>query len=476
MVEDATGVTREKIIIFLVMILVAMVVMSTSLWTVNPPASLRDVGVDCSVVTGRIRSLQGMNCGPLEIMHPRQIGEKERIYDFSMQYLELGVDYVRTHGQYGWGDIDIIFPNFDADLTLPSSYNFTISDYLIKGIKAVGANVIFRLGYNWGVPHASTSYIGASDYEKWAEVCKHIVMHYNDGWSDGFHYDIPYWEIWNEPDFKVFWTGTPEEYFRLYEVTARTLKAYNPDLKVGSPGLAGNVAFAKDFLRFCMDHDVPLDFFSYHLYPLSRRYNPPHSVCDKAAQFQELLDEYGLGSVESLLTEWNMAGGGSHEEYWNTWGAAYTASYLMYIQDTDIAIANRHRGDAHGMGLFNMEGIAQKPFYAFKAFKLLLETCNRLICTGSDESGYAVMAGKSDDDKIVTVLISDVNSEYGGYRLEVNNLPWRNKAFKYERYLLDDSHNLELIEPRDCSESDHFLTTEYMAAPSVQLIRLSVKE
>ena len=34
------------------------------------------------------------------------------------------------------------------------------------------------------------------------EVCKHIVMHYNDGWNDGYHYNIAYWEIWNEPDLE----------------------------------------------------------------------------------------------------------------------------------------------------------------------------------------------------------------------------------------------------------------------------------
>jgi len=393
-----------------------------------------------------------------------------------MQYLELGVDYVRTHDFYGPGDIDVIFPDFDADPTLPSNYNFTKTDFLIQGIKAIGADIVFRLGYSWRRPHASVSYVSASDYEKWAEICKHVIMHYNDGWADGYHYNITYWEVWNEPDIQVFWTGTPEEYFGLYEVTARTIKAYNPGLKVGGPGLAGNVAFARDFLRFCRDRDVPLDSCSYHLYPLSRRYNPPYSIRDKAAQFQELLDEYGFSSAENLLTEWNVAVGGPHEEYWNIQGAAYTASYLMYMQDTNIAIANRYRGDAHGMGLFNMDGVAQKPFYAFKAFRFLLETPNRLSFTGSDKSGYAVMAGKSDNDKVVTILISDFNSDYRGYRIEVNHLPWKGKSFRYERYLLDDTHNLGIVESRDCSEADHFLTREDMAAPSVQLIRLTVKD
>ena len=28
---------------------------------------------------------------------------------------------------------------------------------------------------------------------------------------------------WNEPNLKVFWSGTPEEYFRLYDVSARAM-------------------------------------------------------------------------------------------------------------------------------------------------------------------------------------------------------------------------------------------------------------
>ena len=45
------------------------------------------------------------------------------------------------------------------------------------------------------------------DFEKWAHVCLNIVKHYNGGWDNGFHDQIKYWEIWNEPDGSAFWTG-----------------------------------------------------------------------------------------------------------------------------------------------------------------------------------------------------------------------------------------------------------------------------
>ena len=67
------------------------------------------------------------------------------------------------------------------------------------------------------------------DFGKWARICEHIIRHYNEGWANGFHFGIVYWEIWNEPDNGLpgenqMWTGTDEEYFALYDVTAKHLK------------------------------------------------------------------------------------------------------------------------------------------------------------------------------------------------------------------------------------------------------------
>ncbi|MBI4578450.1 MAG: hypothetical protein HY718_02035 [Planctomycetes bacterium] len=41
---------------------------------------------------------------------------------------------------------------------------------------------------------------GGKDFAKWAKICVNIIRHYNEGWADGFHYNIRYWEIWNEPN------------------------------------------------------------------------------------------------------------------------------------------------------------------------------------------------------------------------------------------------------------------------------------
>ena len=76
------------------------------------------------------------------------------------------------------------------------------------------------------------------DFDKFAAVVTHIAMHYNQGWANGFHDNIRYWEFWNEPDLPLFWTETPETFYSLYEKTARALKSIDPSIKVGGDAQA----------------------------------------------------------------------------------------------------------------------------------------------------------------------------------------------------------------------------------------------
>ncbi|MBV8114757.1 MAG: glycosyl hydrolase family 39 [Silvibacterium sp.] len=75
-----------------------------------------------------------------------------------------------------------------------------------------------------------------------------------------------YFEVWNEPNID-FWDGIPRKksYFDLYAHTARALKAVSPRLRVGGP--ASSAAYwIPDFLKYCADNHVPVDFVSTHGY------------------------------------------------------------------------------------------------------------------------------------------------------------------------------------------------------------------
>ena len=82
-------------------------------------------------------------------------------------------------------------------------------------------------------------------YKRQAQICIGIIRHYTQGWADGFTFDVPYWEIWNEPDNNLtkpdMWIGEPDTYYRLYETAAKVIKAAFPSIKVG--GYAGSVSY-----------------------------------------------------------------------------------------------------------------------------------------------------------------------------------------------------------------------------------------
>lgn len=73
-------------------------------------------------------------------------------------------------------------------------------------------------------------------------------------------------EVWNEPDLPVvFFSEDKAAYFRLYEATARAIKAVDERLLVGGPATSSS-KWVASFVRFCHENDVPVDFVTTHQY------------------------------------------------------------------------------------------------------------------------------------------------------------------------------------------------------------------
>ena len=192
-----------------------------------------ELTVDCSKTAGKIRPLHGLNCGPTT---------DGGMIDLSAQYRELAVPLVRLH-DCNWPnpdvvDIHVVFPDFRADPNVPASYNFARTDEYIQAIVRAGCGIVFRLGES--IEHTKRKYHvhPPADAAKWGAICVGIVRHYNEGWAKGFRHGIRYWEIWNEPENRpAMWTGTDDDYYRLYRAAAKAIKARFARLMVGGPGL-----------------------------------------------------------------------------------------------------------------------------------------------------------------------------------------------------------------------------------------------
>src|ERR1051325_5286038 len=472
----------------------------------------RSIRVDAARVTGTIRSFQGVNLGPC----PSQRG----FPDLSAQYREMRVDLIRTHDFFGPTDIDsrpkdrghdqVIFPDWAAAHAKEESYRFAPSDRLMKGIVDCGAQPYFRLGRSYFANPTPPP-----DFDKFAEVSRHVAMHYNAGWANGFHYGIKYWEVWNEPNIEtnwvpskglnLFWSGSREQFFDLYARTARALKTLDPSLKVGGPGLAEGARespWREGFVRFCAANHVPLDFLSWHHYH-GDSYDPWDMV-RIGQDVRRLLDQNGLRHTESHVNEWNLnltkgRTGPQHQASMES--AAFTACALAYLQDSPVDLSFYYTGNAGSMGSFETNGVARKKAFALRATGAMLATPQRLKVRGADTEGFAVLAGRAPDGRSVQVLISNYQIQqpqepphqsappgsHGlarrklharsveGYSLSMINLPWGDRSCTIKRYRTDAEHDFALVEETKASGGKLDLH-QALPAPGIELLIVTANE
>ena len=152
---------------------------------------------------------------------------------------------------------------------------------------------------------------------------------------------------------------------------------------------------------------------------------------------------------------------------WKARGAAWAASALIYLQDTPVSRAFR-------FGPVNVQ--FDKTANAFLAMRSILQSPIRLACSGSDNVGFATLAGRSENGDSVRVLISDFDADYDEFVLTVNDLPWQGKIVVVEIYLSDDTHDMTLVERHEQMQSGSLAIRHRISPSSVYLITFHAKE
>ncbi len=413
--------------------------------------------VDFSKQAGKIKPMHATNNGPT-----KGAGFGGQSTNGFVLWAEAGIPYARTHDSsfcaaYGGEhtvDVHAVFPNFDADVNDPASYDFAITDNYLKQITDCGSKVFYRLGSK--IEHEVKKYntLPPKDFKKWAEICEHIILHYTEGWADGFHYDIEYWEIWNEPDLdpddaenKRTWGGTTQQFYDLYEITATHLKTRFPHLKIGGPASAFREHWIEGFLKHLTADGkrIPLDFFSWHCYrPVTEE------IYWRSAYVRNKLDEYGYTKTESILNEWNYIK--SWDEFLysvkhilSIKGAAFTSACMCGGQnDTSIDMLMYY--DARPSpynGLFDFYTKAPlKGYYPFKMFNTLYQLGTACPCSRNNNNIYAA-AAKNNDSKAVMICYYTDDDDCD--EIVDITLDFVGSADRYEVYLLDSDHDAECV-------------------------------
>lgn len=388
--------------------------------------------VDLERTAGGIKPLHGVNNGPVTY---------GALVDVSDYYRKAGIPLVRLHDP-NWPhprevDVHIVFPDFDRDPDDPDSYDFSRTDEYLRTVLDTGAKIVYRLGES--IEHTEKKYHThpPGDYDKWVRVCINIIRHYNEGWANGYRHNIEYWEIWNEPDIGAkMWTGSREEYYRLYETAAPAIKKAFPHLKVGGPAIAHPTGgMLAEFVERCRDKQLPLDFLSWHTYTAD-----PDVIARHAIFVRELLDRNGFRQTESHLNEWNYfpadfgkiwLKGNEYmrrdvfERQKSAEGAAFVGAVLARLHDLPVDAANYYDGQPTALfcGLFDIYGVPQKTYRVFEAFRELLDYPYRAAVEISAEGNKVYgLAGRNDDGEAL-VMISHFQSKAETYELVVRGVP-----------------------------------------------------
>ncbi len=453
---------------------------------VSPKASA--LTIDFSRTNGTIRPIHGVNFGPLCY---------RGMVDLSEYHRQLALPLTRLHDavwvNYDAVDISSLFRDFRNNPAQPENYDFAATDDYLAAIVRVGSPILYRLGES--IEHTPRKYRvhPPSDFAKWADICCHVIAHYNEGWAGGFQHGIQYWEIWNEPENQpAMWTGKDEQYFELYETAAKTIKARWPGLKIGGPslGYTGEFegdrfkpgAFLTQFLSRCRDRHLPLDFLSWHRYA-----KDPAEFARRARAIRQLLDEYGFTRTESHLNEWNYlpdenwhpitpAGQGTERETWvaemgSARAAAFAAWALISMQAAPVDMANFYTAEVQAFGMFTLNGVPRKNFYAFRAFRDLLETPLRVETPPCVSGQIACSAGLNRDRSRAAILLSNFNAEGPVPLIDWKGLPWTGPSH-FECWVVDDRNDFKLVRQGTSKNGTPFALPE-LKAPAVVLLKLA---
>ncbi len=240
------------------------------------------------------------------------------------------------------------------------------------------------------------------DWDRWADLVRALVRHLLERYGD----EVLSWdfEVWNEANLDVFWSGTREEWMRLYDVTARAVKDVDPRIPVGGPSSAA-AGWVDALLEHARVSGAPVDFVSTHTYG-----SPPLDL-------QATLDRYDRTEARILWTEWGVTP--THFNPVNDGTSAATflltgmRSAAGRVDALSYWVASDHFEELGrpprllhgGFGLITVGGIAKPRYHALRMLSKLGDTELPVEATGDGAGGLVQTWASRHDDGRITVLV-----------------------------------------------------------------------
>ncbi|RFC77961.1 xylan 1,4-beta-xylosidase [Streptomyces sp. AcE210] len=318
---------------------------------------------------------------------------------------EVGVHAVRAHSILH-DDLGV-YREIDGEPV----YDFTLVDEVYDRIVAIGLQPCVELGFMPGDLASDPDktvfeYRGIvsppKNWDRWADLISALVRHLMDRYGEDVVLGWDF-EVWNEANLGVFWSGTRDAWMRLYDVTATAVKAVDPRLAVGGPSSAA-AGWVDEFLEHTARSGAPVDFVTTHTYG-----NAPLDL-------RPTLERYG-SNARIAWTEWGVTP--SHFHPVND--TVSSATFLLHgmrsaagrLDALSYWVASDHfeelgrpPGLLHGgFGLITVGGIAKARFHALYLLSRLGDTQLPVTAQGDGADGLVQSWASRHDDGSLGILL-----------------------------------------------------------------------
>jgi xylan 1,4-beta-xylosidase len=303
---------------------------------------------------------------------------------------ELGFRYIRFHG---------IFHDVLGTYKVVGGkpvYDWTKIDYLYDKLLAIGIKPFVELGFTPEAMKTSDNSIfywkgntSHPDHAQWAPLVDAFVRHLQQRYGRD---EVRTWffEVWNEPNLDGFWEKADQPaYFALYDLSARTIKAIDPQLRVGGPSTAG-AAWVPEFLAHTQKSGAAVDFVTTHTYGVDGGFLDENGKGDTKLSAS---DDAIVGDVRKVRREIEASYLPKLPLYFTEWSTSYTPrdpvhdAYLSapYILSKLKGSEGQLQGMSYwtysdlfeepgpptapfegGFGLMNPQGIRKPAWFAYK--------------------------------------------------------------------------------------------------------------
>lgn len=264
-----------------------------------------------------------------------------------------------------------------------------------------------------------------SSMEQWGEILRTFAKHYKECSRE---YRVGYHEVHNEPDNPgVFFLGAIEDYLEMYRTGSLGIRSGDADAVVGGPALAFSPDWIKPFLNYVVQHQLPLDFFSFHWYGVHNWENRTlgETICLVREHFASRPEfattELHLNEFNSLPVDYPK--GGFQEKYASA--ALLLRDFKYLLEQPDITRIHwaqfMDSGYGNFSGMISDDGHVKAVYNAYKLYTRM--PVDRCAVDISDAQGIDAMASR--DAHTCCVVMWNDSEVTREIRLILKNLPFK---------------------------------------------------